>query len=48
MNLLSSMDVAEVDKVGVGDGSDHKKKTVERLPSKNLNKATGSLTSDAR
>ena len=42
------MDVAEVDKVGVGDGSDCEDKTVGRSPSKNLNEVTGYLTSDAR
>ena len=42
------MDVAEVDKVGIGGGGYYEDKTVGRLPSKNLNGATGYLTPDAR
>ena len=47
-NLLSSLDVAEVDEVGVGGGGDRKDETVGRSPSKNSNGATGYLTPDAR
>ena len=47
-NLLLSIDVAEVDKVGIGSGSDWEDKTVWRSLSKNLNGATGYLTPDAR
>ena len=42
------MDVAEVDNVGVGGGDDCKDKMVRRSSSKNLNKATGYLTPNAR
>ena len=42
------MDVAEVNKVGVGDGGDCEDETVRRSLSKNLNGATGYLTPDAR
>ena len=42
------MDMAEVDKFGVGSGSDCKDKTVKILWSKNLNRATGYLTPDTR
>ena len=41
------MDVAKVDKVGVG-GSDCKDETVRRSLCKNLNKVTSYLTPDAR
>ena len=47
-NLLPSIDVAEVDEVGVGGGSDSKDETVRRSPSKNSNKAMGYLTPNAR
>ena len=47
-NLLSSMDVAEVDEVDVGGGSDRKDKTVVRSLLKNSNGATGYLTPNAR
>ena len=47
-NLLLSIDVAEVDEVGVGGGGDCEDETVGRSPSKNLNGATGYLTPDAR
>ena len=47
-NLLLSIDVAEVDEVGVGGGGDCKDETVERSLSKNLNKAIGYLSPDAR
>ena len=47
-NLLSSLDVAEVDEVGVGGSGDCEDETVGRLPSKNSNGATGYLTPDAR
>ena len=39
-NLLLLIDMAEVDEVGVSGGGDHEDKTVGRLPSKNLNRAT--------
>ena len=39
--------MAQVDEVGVDDG-DCEDETVRRLPSKNLNKATGYLTPEAR
>ena len=42
------MNVAEVDEVGVGGGGDRKDKMVGRSPSKNLNRATGYLTPNAR
>ena len=47
-NSLSSLDVAEVDEVGVGGGGDCEDETVGRSPSKNSNGATGYLTPDAR
>ena len=47
-NLLSSMDVAEVDEFGVGSGSDHEDEMVGRSLSKNLNGATGYLIPNAR
>ena len=47
-NSLSSLDVAEVDEVGVGGGGDREDKTVRRSPSENSNGATGYLTPDAR
>ena len=47
-NLLSSIDVAGVDEVGVGGEGDHEDKTVKISASKNLNGATGYLTPDAR
>ena len=47
-NLLLSLDVAEVDEVGVGGGGDREDETVGRSPSKNSNGATGYLTPDAR
>ena len=47
-NLLLSLDLAEVDEVGVGGGGDRKDKTVGRSPSKNLNRAIGYLTPNAR
>ena len=47
-NLLLSMDVAEVDEVGVGGVGDCEDQMVGRLPSKNLNGATGYSTPDAR
>ena len=42
------MDLAEVDKVGVGGGGDREDKTVGRSVSKNLNKAINYLIPDAR
>ena len=42
------MDMAEVDKVGVGNGGNYKHKTVERLLFKNLNGSGSYLTSEAR
>ena len=42
------MDVAEVDKVGVGGGGDCKDETVGKLLSKNSNKIIGYLTPNAR
>ena len=42
------MDVAKIDEVGVGSGDDCEDKKVERLLSKNSNRATGYLTSDTR
>ena len=47
-NSLSSLDVAEVDEVGVGGGGDCEDETVGRLLSKNSNGATSYLTPDAR
>ena len=48
-NLPSLIDVAERDKVHtVGGGGNCDDKTVKRLPSKNLNRATGYLTPKAR
>ena len=48
-NLLSLINVAKVDKVGVGVGDgDYKDKMIGRLPFKNLNKDTGYLTPNAR
>ena len=47
-NLLLSLDVAEVDEVGVGGGGDREDETVGRSPSKNSNGATGYLTPNAR
>ena len=46
--LVLSIDVAEVDEVGVDGSGNRKDKTVGRLPSKDLNKATGYLTPDAK
>ena len=43
-----SIDVAEVDEVGIDTGSDRENKTVGRSPSKNSNKAMGYLTPNAR
>ena len=40
--------MAEVDKVGVGNGSDHKNEIVRKSWSKNLNGATSYLTLNAR
>ena len=42
------MDVAEVDKVGIGDSGDCEDEIIQKLPSKNLNKTTGYLILDAR
>ena len=47
-NLLLSIDVAEVDEVGVGGVSDCENEMVGRSPSKNSNRAIGYLTSDVR
>ena len=47
-NSVSSLDVAEVDGVGVGSGGDREDETVGRSPSKNSNGAKGCLTPDAR
>ena len=42
------MDVAEVDKVGVGGGDNRENETVKKSLSKNLNGATGYLVLNAR
>ena len=47
-NLLLSIDVAKVDKGGVGGGGNCEDETVGRSPFKNSNRATGYLTPDAR
>ena len=47
-NSLLSLDIAEVDGVGIGNGGDCENETVERSSSKNLNGAIGYLTPDAR
>ena len=48
-NLLLLINIAEVNKIGIGVSSDdHKDETIGRLLSKNLHKATGYLTSNAR
>ena len=47
-NLLLSIDVAKVDEAGISAKGDCEDETVERLPSKNLNRATGYLTPNAR
>ena len=46
-NSLLSMDVAEVDEIGVSGGGDREDETVGKSP-KNLNGATGYLTPNAR
>ena len=47
-NWLLSIDVAEVDEIGVGGGGDRKDEMVRRSLSKNSNGATGYLTPDTR
>ena len=47
-NLLLSIDVTEIDEVGVDGGGDHENKTVGRSLSKNSNRATNYLTPNAR
>ena len=47
-NLLSSIDVAEVDEVGIGGSGDCKDETVGKSPSKTSNGATGYLTPNTR
>ena len=47
-NSLLLIDMAEVNEIGVGDGDDHEDKTIKRLLSKNLNKATSCQSSNAR
>ena len=42
------MNMADVDEVGVGADGDHEDETVGRLPSKNLIRAMGYLTPNAR
>ena len=46
--MLLSIDVAEVDKVSIGDGNYYEDKMVGRSPSKKLNRAIDYLTPDAR
>ena len=47
--LLLSLDVAEADEVSVGiTDANYKDKTVQKSPSKNLNRVTSYLTSEAR
>ena len=47
-NLLLSINVAEVNEVGVGDCGDCEDETVRKSPAQTLNRATGYLTPDAR
>ena len=47
-NPLLSIDVAEINEVGVGNDHNCEEKTVGRSLSKNLNRVTGYLTPDAR
>ena len=47
-NSLSSLDVAQVDEVGIGGGGDCEDETVGRSLSKNLNRTTDYLTPNAR
>ena len=47
-NLLLSIDMTEVDEVGIDSIGSGEDETVRRSPSKNLNGATGYLTPDAR
>ena len=48
-NLLLSVDVDEDYKVNIsGSGSNYKDKTIKKSPFKNLNRAIGYLTPEAR
>ena len=47
-NLLLSIDITEANEIGVNSGGNCEDETVGKSPSKNSNKATNYLISDAR